>query len=383
MTAATDDRALDRAGDPGSAGRALVVAIGPWILSRALVAAALATARHVADTAFAGRPPTIDHGLLAWDAAWYGDIAKFGYEGVDPAGLRFFPLLPLLGRAVGAIVPGIDAGKGVVVVANLAALWFLVKLHRFVVRESGDADTARRAVWIGVLAPPAFVLVMGYAESVLLLAAVGAIDATRRGRPWRALPWAIVAGLARPTGILVAIPLLVEVFERWRPARPRDRLAGLAAAAGAPIGQLVFLVWARERAGSLFEPLRIHNRTTLRGGVVNPLGAMWDALSDLRLGDRFGSGLHFFTAIVLLSLLVHIWRRGPRSMFWYALASSVIGLSAANLDSIERYAFATLPFIVAGATLTERPMVERYVLVLSGTGLVAMSMLAFFGTLVP
>ena len=48
-------------------------------------------------------------GLRVWDAAFYVDIARGGYDAVGTDGLRFFPLFPLLGRAL-ALVPGIDTG---------------------------------------------------------------------------------------------------------------------------------------------------------------------------------------------------------------------------------------------------------------------------------
>ena len=47
--------------------------------------------------------------------------------------------------------------------AGMATLLVLVR------HDLGDAALARRSVWLLALAPPAFTLVMGYAEGVLLL----------------------------------------------------------------------------------------------------------------------------------------------------------------------------------------------------------------------
>ena len=47
--------------------------------------------------------------LLAWDAAFYADIAHGGYDAVPRAGLRFFPLVPLLARAVAVVLRGVAA----------------------------------------------------------------------------------------------------------------------------------------------------------------------------------------------------------------------------------------------------------------------------------
>ena len=357
-------------------------AIEAWVVSRALVVGALAVSRHVVDHVGAVRPEQLSQGLRAWDAAWYIDIARAGYDGVADEGLRFFPLLPLLGRFAAWITP-FDAPAGVIIVANLASLAFFLRLYGFVRRETGRPRDAVRAVWIAALAPPAFVLVMGYAESLFMLCSVSAIDNVRRRRWWRAVPWAVGAGLARPTGVLLAIPFVIEAWQTRRDRSGRGHAGSFAAIVAAPIGLLGFLLWARDRTGSLLEPLRIHTRSTLRGGSIDPFSSVWHAFRDLRSPDRIGSGLHFVTAIVIGVLLVVLWRRAPRSLFAYGLASAVLALSAENLDSLERYALATVPFILAGALVLHSDTRERTGLVIAGSGIVGMSFLAFTGALVP
>ena len=60
-------------------------------------------------------------GLLGWDAGWYEAIARSGYGPLGHQSLRFFPLFPLVGRAL-AVLPGVSAGAALVVVANVSAL---------------------------------------------------------------------------------------------------------------------------------------------------------------------------------------------------------------------------------------------------------------------
>jgi hypothetical protein len=60
-----------------------------------------------------------------------------------------------------------------------------------------------------------------------------------------------------------------------------------------------------------------------------------------------------------------------------------VALSSRNLDSLERYGLATIPFVLAGADLIADETVERTVLVLVGAGLVLASVLAFCGVMVP
>ncbi len=87
--------------------------------------------------------------------------------------------------------------------------------------------------------------------------------------------------------------------------------------------------------------------------------------------------------MLLVALIVVLWRRWPASFTAYAIAATVVGLSARNLDSLERYSFSTVPFLVAAADLTGGGTRERIVLVGLGALLVTGSVLAFSGVLVP
>jgi hypothetical protein len=72
-------------------------------------------------------------------------------------------------------------------------------------------------------------------------------------------------------------------------------------------------------------------------------------------------------------------RRLPSSYSWYGAATLLLGLSAQNLDSFERYCMSTFPFVLALAIVTDRDEVERTAIVLAGAGLVGYAILAFLG----
>ena len=69
-------------------------------------------------------------------------------------------------------------------------------------------------------------------------------------------------------------------------------------------------------------------------------------------------------------LLVVLVRRFPASYSLYGAATLLLGLSAQNLDSFERYCWSTFPFLLALAAVTDREEVERgaYVLAAAGPG---------------
>ena len=143
-------------------------AVVAWIASRALIgvvwlAAALLHPRHGDGTGPA-------RALLAWDGAWYARIAADGYD--EYPALRFFPLFPLLGRAVAALFQG-SATLGLLSVANLAALGYLFGLAVLTRRETGDEAAAGRVVWLAALAPGAAALALPYTEVLAGALAVG------------------------------------------------------------------------------------------------------------------------------------------------------------------------------------------------------------------
>jgi hypothetical protein len=363
--------------------RDLRAAMVPWIASRVIVVAALATARFLhEDLSNLPRPVQMAQGLFAWDASHYRAIAEVGYGGLEPSALRFFPLLPLLTKGLGFVFLGNEA-VALVVVANLGALVFAALLHRLAIVDTGDDGVAMRAAWFGLLAAPAVALVLGYAESLAMAFSVGVFLCIRSKRwAWAAVLGAL-AGLTRPVGVLLVLPVLVEALMTWRGTSMRERIERGFAVVAPVVGMGIYLVYAGLRFGDAFEPLSVQNRATLRGGFVDPFTRIVRAVEDLGGGDRFGSGLHLLWAVAFAALLVVVWRTLPRSYFAYCALALVLGLSASNLDSFERYGLSTFPFILAIAVVTKRAELERGLLVLSAAGLFGYALLAFFGSWVP
>jgi hypothetical protein len=131
--------------------------------------------------------------------------------------------------------------------------------------------------------------------------------------------------------------------------------------------------------GDFWKPISLQNRATLRGGAQDPVSRTVDAIGDLFGGDRFGSGLHIVWAALFVLLLVVLIRRFPASYSLYGAVTLVLGLSAHNLDSFERYCWSTFPFLLALAVVTDRDEVERGAYVVAAAGLVGYATLAFLG----
>jgi hypothetical protein len=361
----------------------LRAAVVPWLVARVLVVAALAVARFAWDEI--GGPPKpiqLDQGLFAWDAAFYRDVAEQGYAALARPSLRFFPLYPVVGRWLGTVFFDHTAAA-LLVISNGAALAFSALLHRLALRETGDAGVARRAAWYGAVLPPAMTLVAGYAEGLALALAVGVFLAMRtRHWLWAAL-LGLLAGLCRPVGLLLVVPLAIEAVASWDAAAVRERLARVGAVVSPAVGMGAYLAWVGVEFGDPLYPLTVQNRRGLRGGFVDPFTRVVDGVGDLFGGDRFGSGLHVLWAVACVALVVVLVRRLPASYWAYATTALVLALTARNLDSFERYALSTFPFVLAVALVTTRPDADRVVNAAAAAGLVGYSVLAFLGLYVP
>jgi hypothetical protein len=366
---------------------ALVGVLAPWITARVIVLAALALARFATSRthAQAATVTSVRHGLLGWDAGWYAAIARSGYAALGDPALRFFPLFPLAARALGSF-GGLGDGPAVVLLANLSALIGTALVLILVRRETGDAVLARRTTWLLCLAPAAFTFVFGYAEGFLLVAAVACFLAIRPvpgDAPawWWASLFGVAAGLTRPLGVLLVLPIGVEALRRWRAGRPPQRAASVVAVLGPLIGTVAFLTWSATSAGGFFEPLRVQTQRGHHGALGDPIVVVYDALRGAH--HHLGTALHIPWVILGIVLVVVVWQRLPASYGIFSTAVLVAALSGSNLDSFERYGLSAFPLVIGAAFLTRGPRMERAVLALLGAGLGGYALLAFLGLYVP
>src|SRR3954463_3277643 len=156
--------------------------------------------------------------LARWDSVWYLAIANDGYPADDPRRAAFFPLYPLLVRAVNAVVREPIVAGTLVSLACFAVA--LVLLHRLTELELG-APAARATVWALALFPGAVFFSAVYSEALYLALSVGCLYAARTGRfGWAALAGALGAA-TRSAGVVLVVPLAV-MWLGQRDRRVRD-----------------------------------------------------------------------------------------------------------------------------------------------------------------
>ncbi len=145
-----------------------------------------------------------------WDTDFYHQIATVGYRWDPSAFLHqnvvFFPLYPLLMRWGGALLGGHPLLAGTVI--SLAAFaGAIALLYRMTVLELGE-EKAWPVILLLSTYPFALFYSVVYTESLFLFLTVGAFYAMRRRSLLLAALAGFAAGLTRPNGFWLAVPLL-------------------------------------------------------------------------------------------------------------------------------------------------------------------------------
>jgi hypothetical protein len=292
--------------------------------------------------------------LARWDSYWYWKIAEHGYEWTDDRQTHtvvFFPLYPVI---LGAIAKGTGvhpflSGSAV----SLAALLGAVACIALLARDEGfDPRWSLAAL---LLFPKAMFFVAVYTEALFLLCSAGCLLALRRRRLGAAAAWGAFAGLARPTGVVLALPILWAALERREaPGRPKRIvyywLAALAPVAGA--GAFGLYLW--RRFGS---PL-VGVRAETAGWGHRILEWPWTPVVD-----AFRTPGHYWLSAMFLAVFgaasVLLFRRGLKAEAVYVAGTVIFVLETWGIASAPRYTAVLFPvFFLIGEGMKRSPLIR-------------------------
>lgn len=346
---------------------ALRRAMLPWAISRVLVGLGFLYALAASGDP---KPLPLEQGLLSWDATWYRSIADLGYDGAPEGAIRFFPLLPILGRWVTPIVGG-RSDVALVALTWLVALAATAALSELVRVELGQRSTlnpasssagadlsagrvATRAAWVWSVFPTAFVLVAPYTEAFLVLFA-SLFALSLRKRQWLAvIAFGFLAGLSRPVGGLLVVFAAAELWKH-RPAgiQLAPALAGLASPA---VGVTSFGVWAAQSGQGFFAPFDAQSE--LRGRFHDPITRFAQAVWRGFGGDQTEL-LHALATVVFAGLIIVVWRAGLTSWAIYGAIGLLVAISSSNINSLVRYGHGLIPVLLGAALVLSGERSDR------------------------
>ena len=336
------------------------------------------------------RPP--DNILLdafgsRWDTGFYVSIAEEGYqyEGVPLPSVAFFPLLPLLMRAMTAFSG--DAVTAGLFISNAALALTAVLFYRLAEEQWGTA-VAERAIWYWLIFPTAFFGSAIYSESLFLLTAVGAFYAARRGYWEIAALLGMLATLTRFVGLIIAPMLVVEWWMQRRlswqnkPEGERPSLLALLGLAIIPLGTGMYMAYLWRTFG---DPLAfVHGAAAWQRVPQSPLITIANLLqrpAEGWLAALWAGRLHIdnwldFTFVLLffvLGLVLLAKKRWSEAAF--VLLGVLIPFSSGLLMSQRRYVWVLFPAFVLLAQWGKRPWLDKTINIFFLLGLALFSAL--------
>ncbi|HJS28751.1 MAG TPA: mannosyltransferase family protein [Anaerolineales bacterium] len=312
-----------------------------------------------------------------WDTGFFVSIAEEGYrfEGVPLPSVPFFPLLPLLMRALTPITG--DAVVSGILVSNLALFLAMAVFYKLAALEqkNGFAD---RAVWYTLIFPAAFFGAAVYSESLFLLGAIGALYSARKGYWELAALLGIVTTLSRFMGIIVVPMLLIEWWTQFRQKPLEERPRRLAALAG-PLSLLGLGAFMTYLWRSFGDPLAFVHGSQAWARAPKPL---WEMIGELIQAPPGGwlaglsSGavhvdnwIDFLMLALFLALGLVLFRQRRWSESAFVLSGVLIAGSSGLWMSQRRYMWVLFPAFLVLARWGDRPWVDRLVTALSLIGL--------------
>lgn len=303
-------------------------------------------------------------GLERYDALWYLSIARDGYppsnaSGTVPGAAAFFPGWPLLLAVLGRLFGGayVVAGSLAAFAATVAGL---AGIHRMLEDETGDLDLARRAVTAATVFPSAFFLLAPYTEALFLAVTVWTVVLARRGRWGAPVGLGIVAGLTRNVGVLLVLPLVIEVFRQRAHRRP----IAWAAIVSPIVGLGIYLSYGLVRFGTFLGPIEAQADWQREAAV--PIVAIADAVRfAVQTAGRYATGYHSLDLLVFVPVAaaaVWLFRRAPLSLAAYTAAHLLAWLTypfpSRPLMSTPRFAIVVFPIFWAFAVWTRDRVTE-------------------------
>jgi len=366
----------------------LRVALVPWAVSRIIVIGALMASRWLANSGRVASGTAIDRvhqGLVGWDTGWYLSIASHGYVTAGRESARFFPLWPEILRGIHGV--GLPLTASAIIITSALWLGVLVLVDRLARIMGASATTRTTSLWLMSLTPGALASVMGYAEPLLVLLVTGTLIMLRSrtsGAGLGSTRWIFVgllaagASLSRPVGVLLVIPICVEAWQR----RGSDLLARVLAILSPVVALAGFLSWCKHAFGDLLLPIHVQTEAAHHGGFANPVTSLITSFTQATSGHA-SVAFHLVWVGIALVLCVIGFRRSALSLALFSASVVLAALSGHNLDSFERYLFATPPLFIVAAGLLAAKWARVMVLVVLAVGLFGFGILAFTDQMVP
>jgi len=320
----------------------------------------------------------LDNLPARFDAGWYGGIALDGYTWDHTfqrqRNIAFFPALPLLMRPVGAVLGMYEDGPSRerrmlrvlwagALISLAAFFWALYYVARLAADLIGP-DRAPAAALLLAAYPFAVYFSAPYTESLFLLGAAGACFHFLR-RDWiAASAWGLLAGLSRPNGCFLTVPLAILAFQHdgglFSHGSRRRAAAALGVAAMPAVGMLLFTAYLYQLTGGVwFAWARSHEAWGRSYEGFAPILSFMQQLRDEPwlplIANNPYNAINAVGVIFALAMTYPVFRKLGLAWSIFVLINLLPPLVAGGLLSMGRLTSTLFPlFLALAATVPQR-----------------------------
>lgn len=299
--------------------------------------------------------------LINWDARYYQTIIVHGYPRSSPQLSPFSPLYPAIARVVDDLTPGLGPEWAALLVSwasLIAAVWAITALTTELWPE---APRWRAGVFLA-FCPVSVFLVAGYADGLFVALSAWCLVALVRSRPWLATLLALLVGLTRPEGVVLALSVGWWSWVHEPAPEPRRRVTLTAVRVLlSSLGAIGIDLFQWSRYGSPFEWLDVQRNMWFRRFTWPFHSVDWSLRRVFGPGGSPGSAnikllytiddVAIVAAVAGLAWLVMLARR--RKAPWWVLPSAVFVVVVVLMDApggqtpeaAARYAMTAVPLM--------------------------------------
>lgn len=282
---------------------------------------------------------------LIFDSTWFLRISQLGY--FDIKSTAFFPFWPLVIFNISKIIYFIDYRIVGLIVANVISL-LVCWLFYDIVKSDYNEKIAYRSLKYFLFFPMSFFLGTAYSEPLFLLMTLLGFYFLKRKDYFYSGVCILFASLTKPFGILLMIPLVIEVKLKTKKIFDFKRLFLFLSL----LGPVIYSLFLKISFDNPFIFLKAQNSPEWKAEIG--IGSFIKFWSDIKLLLSFQlleynyidaimtSGLFIFILVVLILNRNKI----KPALFIYSLIIILLTLFTNSLSSFSRYALLIFPFFI-------------------------------------
>lgn len=302
-----------------------------------------------------------------WDAPHFISIAQNGYAsiGEERYFIVFFPLYPILVRLFAIIIR--DFTLSGIIVSNLALCLGSIYLYKLVLMDYSH-KVAMRAVFLLLIFPMSFFCGIVYTESLFIMLTIISFYYMRK-REWiNSGIFGLLAAFTRNFGILLLIPLFIEIVLSIKKEGNKQAIEQLIALISIPTGLGLYLFVNKMVTGDWLKFLsyqqeKWHNKF---GFLPENVGKHVLYIFEWKPSISVSMWMpQVFSFLLALGIIIFAIKRIRLSYSAYMLVYLIIAFSPTWLISGPRYVMAMFPLYIVLSTTIKRELTWNMVILAS------------------